>query len=86
MSRRLARPYGTSISATRAVSLVFMLAVIYLLYDRFRDPATWKWLAHDVPEAQTDPKTAPAPTKPFKNARLCIAEKISIPGLVAAFG
>lgn len=51
MSRRLPRPYGSSVSATRAVSLIFLMAIVYLLYDRFRDPKAWLWLAPEPKEA-----------------------------------
>lgn len=55
MPRRLPRPYGSSVSAARAVSLIFLMAIVYLLYDRFRDPKAWLWLApesKDAPQAQ----------------------------------
>ena len=45
MHRRVVRPFGSSIPATRTVSLLFLLAVLWVLYQNVRDPATWHWLA-----------------------------------------
>lgn len=45
MRRPIARPYGQSISFSRALSLLMMLAVLWVLYDWARRPATWQWLA-----------------------------------------
>lgn len=62
MPRRLPRPFGVSISATRMVSLVMLLAVLWVMYDRIRDPATWHWLA--PPSADINPATAPVTAGP----------------------
>lgn len=45
MHRRIVRPFGSSIPATRAISMLFALAVLWVLYDNVRQPATWRWLA-----------------------------------------
>lgn len=45
MHRRIVRPFGSSIPATRTISLLFLLAVLWVLYQNVRDPATWHWLA-----------------------------------------
>lgn len=47
MRRRLARPFGQSISGSRAVSLLMLLIVLWMVFDWTRRPATWKWLADD---------------------------------------
>jgi hypothetical protein len=58
MRRRVARPYGQGVSPTRLVSLLFALALLWLIYDRARDPFTWRWLAGGQVEA--DEAAAPA--------------------------
>jgi len=45
MHRRLARPYGNTVPATRLLSLVFALVVLWMLYERMSDPNSWRWLA-----------------------------------------
>lgn len=60
MHRRVVRPYGSSIPATRALSLLMGLAVLWMLFDRTRDPAMWRFLAA-APEAD---EAALAPEKP----------------------
>jgi len=52
MRRRIVHPYGQSISATRLASLVFAMAVLWMLYERMRDPATWKMFADEEPVAK----------------------------------
>lgn len=44
MRRHRSRPYGLAPRPTRIVGLLMALGVLWLLYDRFRDPATWKVL------------------------------------------
>jgi hypothetical protein len=60
MHRRLARPYGSSVPATRLFSLLFALVLIWMLYERMRDPNTWVWLAN----ANDDAPALPAPAEP----------------------
>lgn len=65
MRRRTVRPFGSSIPASRALSMLVGLAVLWVLYDSIRQPAAWNWLAASednrlalapaVPAAQTDP-------------------------------
>ncbi len=67
MRRRIARPFGSSISLTRGISLLIGLAVVGLLYDTFRKPVMWNWLAADedrpVPGAD-DGASGPAAEAP----------------------
>ena len=57
MRRRVARPYGHSISVTRLASLIMALAVLWMLYERMKDPATWRVLADEEPVAKPVEKT-----------------------------
>lgn len=57
MRRRVARPYGHSISVTRLASLVMALAVLWMFYERMKDPATWRILADEEPVAKPVEKT-----------------------------
>ena len=68
MRRRVVHPYGQSISATRLVSLIMALAVLWLLYTRLKDPATWKAFAKEDPAS-----------KPAENAPPALKETI-VPG------
>ena len=45
---RRARPFGRAVPASRLVSLGFAVAVLWLVYDRARDPGTWRFLAPDA--------------------------------------
>lgn len=51
MRRRLARPFGQSISSSRMFSSLMALAVLWVLYARFRDPTTWAWMTHESLES-----------------------------------
>jgi hypothetical protein len=44
MRRFHVRPYGPSIGPTRIISLLIASAVLWLLFSRLRDPATWRIL------------------------------------------
>jgi len=50
----------------RIFSMVMMLAVLYMLWDRARDPALWRWLAEADDQGAEEPaETAPpAPPQP----------------------
>ncbi len=62
MRRRLPRPFGSSITAARCFSLVLMLAVLWMIYDGVRQPATWRWLASaEETRPEAAPPEAPAP-------------------------
>lgn len=64
MARRVVHPYGYSIPITRAFSLLFALAVVGMLYERMRDPATWVWLTGEeraAVDAAPHPVEHPAP-------------------------
>lgn len=54
MRRKRVSPYGLSIRPTRLLSGVFAVAVLWMLYGRLKDPATWRVLfdmKDDVPVA-----------------------------------
>lgn len=45
MSRRpKPRPYGVNMPSTRLASLIMMLVLIAVLFQRARDPGMWRWL------------------------------------------
>ncbi len=44
MRRKQPRPYGVTLRPTRLVSLVLAVAVLWVLYLRLKDPATWRIL------------------------------------------
>ncbi len=74
MRRRVARPYGSSIPASRMISLLFGLAVMWMLYTRMGDPATWRWLGYaEDPEPAVVTVKTPAPAATVK-------EELLIPG------
>ena len=47
MRRKTAHPYGQSISGIRLVSMLMAILVLWMLYHRLKDPATWKGFASD---------------------------------------
>lgn len=49
MRRRVVHPYGVTISAPRIASLILAMAVLWMLYERMRDPATWRMFADEEP-------------------------------------
>ena len=61
MRRRVVHPYGQSISAARLASLILVMAVLWMLYERLRDPATWKMFA-----AVDGPATEPSVKVPHE--------------------
>lgn len=63
MRRKTVRPYGQSGSGMRLISLLMALAVLGMLYERLKDPATWRALADDQepPPRQTERKPDESP-------------------------
>ena len=49
MRRRVVHPYGQTVSMTRLASMILAMAVLWMLYERMRDPATWKMFANEEP-------------------------------------
>jgi hypothetical protein len=47
MARRVVHPYGQTTPPSRVFSLLLALAVLVVIYDRARDPATWVWMTGD---------------------------------------
>ncbi len=47
MRRHLAHPYGQTMSSSRVMSLLMALAVLWMMYSRFKDPATWAWMTSE---------------------------------------
>mgnify|MGYP000204834030 CR=1 FL=1 len=45
MHRKIVRPFGSSIPASRGLSMLLALAVLWVTYQTVREPATWRWLA-----------------------------------------
>lgn len=54
MRRYKSRPYGLATRPTRVLGLVMCLGVLWLLYDRVRDPSTWKVLFELKDDAVVD--------------------------------
>ena len=59
MRRRTVRPFGSSMPASRAMSMLIGLAVLWVVYDAIRQPAAWHWLS-----ANDDDRVAQAPVVP----------------------
>ena len=47
MRRYTARPYGGSVSGMRLVSMLMAMLVLWMLYNRLKDPTTWRAFADD---------------------------------------
>lgn len=62
MRRRLARPFGHSISSSRLLSSLMALAVIWALYARFKEPSTWAWMTGESLESTVAAAETPAST------------------------
>ena len=62
MRRRTVRPFGSSIPASRAFSMLIGLAILWAVYDAVRQPANWNWLSanEDAPVAQLSTADGPA--------------------------
>ena len=57
MRRYSARPYGGSVTGLRIVSMLMAILVLWMLYNRLNDPATWRAFADDK-----EPASAQLPT------------------------
>lgn len=59
MRRRTVHPFGQATPTMRLVSMVTALLVLWMLYGRLKDPATWTFLVDEHPiasaNAQADP-------------------------------
>ena len=51
MPRKIVRPYGQSITSMRALSLLMMLGLLWMMYDWARTPSNWRFLADDRGDA-----------------------------------
>lgn len=74
MRRKQLRPFGQSVRPTRVISLLLGVAVLWMLYDRFRDPNTWRFVlgGNDQPPVLVQAAEA-KDGKP-------VAEEVVIPG------
>ena len=63
MRRRVVHPYGVTISAPRIASLILAVAVLWMLYERMRDPATWRMFANEEPATQSVEPSEKVPHK-----------------------
>lgn len=76
MRRRSIRPFGATAPTTKLWSMVIALALLWMLYDRMRDPVTWQWFSpHDsamaaeqAQEPRADQAVAPAANEPPPSA------------------
>jgi len=64
MHRKIARPYGQSTSMMRLVSMLMALLVLGALYERLRDPSTWKMFADDKSASEAVPTETVAQSEP----------------------
>ena len=67
MRRIKTRPYGSTVRPTRLLSMLIVVAVLWMVYERARDPATWRILldAQDTREEKTaSPLRSPPEPKP----------------------
>jgi hypothetical protein len=63
MRRYTPRPYGGSVSGMRLVSMLMAILVLWMLYNRLNDPATWRAFAEGREPVGTQ-VTAPIPSVP----------------------
>ncbi len=64
MRRRTVRPFGSSVTASRGLSMLVGLAVLWVVYDAIRQPAAWHWLAandDDMVQAPVVPAAGQVP-------------------------
>ncbi len=62
MYRKIARPYGQSVSGMRLVSMLMAMLVLWMLYHRLKDPTTWRAFADDKETASAE-LTKPTPVE-----------------------
>ncbi len=60
MRRRTVRPFGSSVTAARGMSLLIGLAVLWMVYDAIRQPAAWHWLSASEDDRVQIPVAPPA--------------------------
>lgn len=61
MRRRTAHPFGHSTSGMRLVSMLMAILVLWMFYERLKDPATWRGIINDRElKAATPPADAPS--------------------------
>jgi hypothetical protein len=61
MRRFSSRPYGQSVRPSRLVSMLFAVAILWMLYERFRDPSTWRSLLDLKDDTTVAAAVEPAP-------------------------
>lgn len=59
MRRKTVRPFGSSIPASRAFSMLIGLAVLWVLFDTLRQPTNWNWLAANEDQGAVSPVVGP---------------------------
>jgi hypothetical protein len=80
MRRHLIRPYGQSISTMRALSLLMLLVLLWMMYGWIRNPAIWSWMARAEEGQQSIDVDEPTPaTGDAPNPQIKAVEKI-VPG------
>ncbi len=82
MRRRLARPFGNTVSHARIVSMLMGLAVLAMLYQRAKEPQFWRWMTNesraDAEDNQT--KTSPRPDGVKSQANAANTSENIVPG------
>ena len=76
MPRKIVRPYGQSITSMRALSLLMMLGLLWMMYDWARTPSNWRFLADDRGDAVS---IAPVDAK-AKESTPKLPPEVIIPG------
>ncbi len=66
MRRHTVRPFGQSIPASRLLSLLIALVVLWMLYTRLGDPATWRFVGYsdDVEPVKVTAAKVATPSEP----------------------
>lgn len=59
MRRRTVRPFGSSVTAARGMSMLIGLAVLWVVYDGIRQPAAWHWLSANEDDRVQTPSAPP---------------------------
>ena len=66
MRRKTARPYGQSVNRIRLMSMMMAMVVLWMLYNRLKDPVTWRAIADDKEVRAAVPPENVKPAAPEK--------------------
>ena len=80
MRRRLARPYGHTLRATRGLSLLMALVVLAMLYQRAKEPQFWSWLTNESRAGSADVDASAKPKSPLPTPHSPLPTDDIVPG------